>query len=189
MGTVRQIKNLATKTSTKTTAKAQNVVIVKNQDGEIDLNNTSKMPRRIQAILDNSDGTSTKTSRIFDVAKIIESLVGQVDGKTKYSPVKGDAIRAYLQSRTLHIDKIRMEVTKSPEQFSNKATVYEGNVEGVITTQPLYLADAVDSGDYNPKIQTYKTDLKVDYGTAIDINVNAGEKLIITFYIADVTTK
>ncbi len=189
MTATRQLRNLATKKQTGVKTPAQ-VVMVKNADGQIDLTNAKKMPKRIQFVCDNTGGTDVGTFRLFDACGIVQDIV-PLDKplRPQSKPVLNQHILKYLSSRTIKVDKVRMQVTKSADQFNNKATVYDANIEGTVNSQPMYLEDAVSSDDFDPKIQTYKTGLEISCGTAIDIPVNAGEKLTVTFYIADVINK
>ena len=189
MAATKQLRNLATKKQSGVKTPNQ-VVIVKNADGQIDLTNAKKMPKRIQFVCDNTSGTDTGYFRLFDACGIVQDVVPlNKPLKPQSKPVLTQHILRYLNSRTIKIDKVRMQVTKSADQFNNKATVYDANIEGTVSSQPMYLEDAVSSDDFDPKIQTYKTDLEVSCGTAIDIPVNKGEKLTVTFYIADVINK
>jgi hypothetical protein len=142
------------------------------------------LPTQIVYILDNSTGSTPKDYMLFDSIGMIASLAGGTFNEPQTPILTNTIINKFIETHPLSLKGIKIVVTASEAQFSNKLMAHVGEVDGQLAGNPIVLDTALSADQYNPKIQDYAIDLVIDNTRGISYTVDANEKVVITFYIA-----
>ncbi len=147
--------------------------------------NALDIPRDISVTLDNKEGTTDKEFSIFDALSLVSWIKKlKADGYAvgNFGEIPASVVSQYILANAIVFNQIRMEVSASSTQFNNKLALLNAEINGDLQEKKITLSTSVNAEQYNPKIQFYAGDIKVDEKTAFVLTVKAGETVNLTFY-------
>ncbi len=178
------------KTVTKTRTQLIGVRDAMNIGNFVD---NEKTPKSFKVVLDNTDGDVDAKYVVGDALEAINvhltALTGERPKPVVYKGFSPKVFRDYIKASPLMIELMRCEVATSSAQFENDVEILDFDLDGVSKPQRFSMNEAVTSGQYNPKIQSYRGDISLGARRGIVFNVNKGEKLTVTFYIKAVLNR
>jgi hypothetical protein len=148
------------------------------------------MPRRLKFKLDNSGGGTATTYYMFDAAGIVKAI--KADSLTAAALTNKNMtmtiVNAFLKGRSFLFENIRAEVSSSSTQFDNPLNIVGGTLDGEIYRDDnIDLEDAVGPDQENSKIQYYNGTLSISECDRVQLEVNAGETVLLTFNFKAIT--
>ncbi len=146
----------------------------------------SEIPKSFKVVLDN---TKSEQENVFLLGDALGGITKHLKDKG-ISPVfmapegveKG-VFKNYLLANPMMIELMRFEAKNSSSQFEHDVEILDFDVDGISKPQKFSMNEAVTSGQYNPKIQSYRGDISLGVRRAMLFKVDAGEKVIVTFYL------
>lgn len=133
--------------------------------------------------MDNSAGTQAVNYRLFDESGVVTAI----DAGSKTAPSSATitfaAIKATTSASPIVVSGFNYQVETSNSQFSNKFDVLRGSIDGRNVIHPSILNKARRNTQFDTKLLTISERIIVDDQTAIDIDVNASEKVTLTFFV------
>jgi len=144
-------------------------------------------PQRIQLVLDNSaDSVNSKDYILFDALGFIEEIVGAKGDPTTQDMISYALLKKFMANAKIAVKSMRVKASSSSDQFANIMKMYVGGIDSNTSAKDIHLEDAVSANQYNPKIQVYNVPMTIGPRHGITCTVDAGEKVFVTLYIADV---
>lgn len=141
------------------------------------------LPTQISFTLDNSGGGTAKKYLMFDPIGIISGLTGQAATDQTTDVLTPAIVNKFVENNPLLFNQIKIVATASEAQFDNKMMPYVGVIDGGLSIEPIVLNTALNNDQYNAKIQSYNVELYANVNRGIIYQVDAGEKVKVTFYI------
>jgi len=142
----------------------------------------SSIPADLTYTFDNTAGTEPKKFFVFDALGLVAAIKGIKANSGDVPNLDKVMLARYWAVNPMILAGLRVEVSKSTSQFKNKLILSTADVDGQIDDKLITLATAVNSGDYNPKIQFFTGDILINERKAMFITVEKGESVDITFY-------
>lgn len=132
--------------------------------------------------LDNSAGGSAVTYRIFDGAGIVNAIDGSATAPTS-GTITPSVIAETTKSKAIVLKGFNYQVSSSSSQFSQPFNFKKGNIDGRVITLPNVIAKARRNTQFDSKLLTIDEHIVVDYATACEVTVDAGETVDLTFLV------
>lgn len=135
--------------------------------------------------LDNTTHGGTKQFRIFDndlVLRAINGSLGSASSTTLETANKG-ALSNTTDATPIVISGFNYQTTFDAGQFSQTFDISRGSIDGRVVKHPNIIAKAKRNTQYDSKLLTIDERFVVDGQTGIEVNVQASEKVILTFFV------
>lgn len=144
-------------------------------------------PDGVQAFsvtLDNLTGTQAATYRIFDAAGVVDAIQGATAiSDPDSATITYSALVETIKSFPIVIKSFNYEVTTSNAQFSNPFKVLRGTIQGDIDVQSTIISAAQRNTQFQETLLTVQKRMVIDAQTAIDLQVDASEQVVLTFMV------
>ena len=136
--------------------------------------------------LDNSAVASTTHSRMFDSDLVLSAINGSLSSATSTTIETTntlDAITNTTDATPIVVSGFNYQTTYDAGQFSQTFDISRGSIDGRVVKHPNIIAKAKRNTQYDSKLLTIDERFVVDGQTGIEVNVQASEKVILTFFV------
>jgi len=136
--------------------------------------------------LDNLANTLVKQFRMFDTNLVLRSINGSLAGAsaTTLSTSNADSSLANTTDATpIVISGFNYQTTTDAGQFAQTFDISRGSIDGRVVKHPNIIAKAKRNTQYDSKLLTIDERFVIDGQTGIEVNVQASEKVILTFFV------
>tara|TARA_R100000664_G_scaffold32108_2_gene46530 strand:+ start:800 stop:1273 length:474 start_codon:yes stop_codon:yes gene_type:complete len=136
--------------------------------------------------LDNSAVASTTQYRMFDSDLVLSAINGSLSSATSTTIETTntlDAITNTTDATPIVISGFNYQTTYDAGQFSQTFDISRGSIDGRVVKHPNIIAKAKRNTQYDSKLLTIDERFVVDGQTGIEVNVQASEKVILTFFV------
>ena len=116
--------------------------------------------------LDNSAVASARQYRLFDNDLVLRAINGSLASAT-----------------SIVISGFNYQTTYDAGQFAQTFDISRGSLDGRVVKHPNIIAKAKRNTQYDSKLLTIDERFVVDGQTGIEVNVQASEKVILTFFV------
>ena len=135
--------------------------------------------------LDNSAVASASKYRLFDNDLVLRAINGSLASAT--STTLEDTNTGALENTTdatpIVISGFNYQTTYDAGQFSQTFDISRGSIDGRVVKHPNIIAKAKRNTQFDSKLLTIDERVVVDGQTGIEVNVQASEKVILTFFV------
>tara|TARA_R100000664_G_scaffold11064_1_gene18054 strand:+ start:1361 stop:1831 length:471 start_codon:yes stop_codon:yes gene_type:complete len=135
--------------------------------------------------LDNSAVASTTQYRMFDNDSVLKAINGSLTSasSTTLEPSNTGALENTTDATPIVISGFNYQTTYDAGQFSQTFDISRGSIDGRVVKHPNIIAKAKRNTQYDSKLLTIDERFVVDGQTGIEVNVQASEKVILTFFV------
>jgi len=136
--------------------------------------------------LDNSAVASTTQYRMFDSDLVLSAINGSLSSATSTTIETTntlDAITNTTDATPIVVSGFNYQTTYDAGQFSQTFDISRGSIDGRVVKHPNIIAKAKRNTQYDSKLLTIDERFVVDGQTGIEVNVQASEKVILTFFV------
>ena len=135
--------------------------------------------------LDNSAVASTTQYRMFDNDLVLRAINGSLSSATSTTlePTNAGALENTSDATPIVISGFNYQTTYDAGQFSQTFDISRGSIDGRVVKHPNIIAKAKRNTQYDSKLLTIDERFVVDGQTGIEVNVQASEKVILTFFV------
>jgi len=136
--------------------------------------------------LDNSTVTSATQYRMFDSDLVLSAINGSLSSATSTTIETTntlDAITNTTDATPIVVSGFNYQTTYDAGQFSQTFDISRGSIDGRVVKHPNIIAKAKRNTQYDSKLLTIDERFVVDGQTGIEVNVQASEKVILTFFV------
>ena len=135
--------------------------------------------------LDNAAVNAVKKFRIFDndlVLRAINGSLGSATSTTLEATNEG-ALENTTSATPIVISGFNYQTTYDAGQFSQTFDISRGSIDGRVVKHPNIIAKAKRNTQYDSKLLTIDERFVIDGQSGIEVNVQASEKVILTFFV------
>jgi len=135
--------------------------------------------------LDNLAVASVKQFRIFDNDLVLRAINGSLGSATSTTleTTNTGALSNTTDATPIVISGFNYQTTIDAGQFSQTFDISRGSIHGRVVKHPNIIAKAKRNTQYDSKLLTIEERFVVDGQTGIEVNVQASEKVILTFFV------
>jgi len=136
--------------------------------------------------LDNSAVASTTQYRLFDSDLVLSAINGSLSSATSTTIETTntlDAITNTTDATPIVISGFNYQTTFDAGQFSQTFDISRGSIDGRVVKHPNIIAKAKRNTQFDSKLLTIDERFVIDGQTGIEVNVQASEKVILTFFV------
>ena len=135
--------------------------------------------------LDNTDHGGAKQFRIFDNDLVLRAINGSLGSATSTTleTTNAGALSNTTDATPIVISGFNYQTTYDAGQFSQTFDISRGSIDGRVVKHPNIIAKAKRNTQYDSKLLTIDERFVVDGQTGIEVNVQASEKVILTFFV------
>jgi hypothetical protein len=135
--------------------------------------------------LDNLAVASVKQFRIFDNDLVLRAINGSLGSATSTTleTANTGALSNTTDATPIVISGFNYQTTIDAGQFSQTFDISRGSIDGRVVKHPNIIAKAKRNTQYDSKLLTIEERFVVDGQTGIEVNVQASEKVILTFFV------
>jgi len=135
--------------------------------------------------LDNLAVASVKQFRIFDNDLVLRAINGSLGSATSTTleTTNTGALSNTTDATPIVISGFNYQTTIDAGQFSQTFDISRGSIDGRVVKHPNIIAKAKRNTQYDSKLLTIEERFVVDGQTGIEVNVQASEKVILTFFV------
>ena len=135
--------------------------------------------------LDNSAVASTTQYRIFDNDLVLRAINGSLSSATSTTleTTNTGALQNTTDATPIVISGFNYQTTYDAGQFSQTFDISRGSIDGRVVKHNNIIAKAKRNTQIDSKILTIDERIVVDGQTGIEVNVQASEKVILTFFV------
>jgi len=135
--------------------------------------------------LDNLAVASVKQFRIFDNDLVLRAINGSLGSATSTTleTANTGALSNTTDATPIVISGFNYQTTIDAGQFSQTFDISRGSIDGRVVKHPNIIAKAKRNTQYDSKLLTIDERFVVDGQTGIEVNVQASEKVILTFFV------
>lgn len=135
--------------------------------------------------LDNSAVASTTQYRMFDNDLVLRAINGSLSSATSTTleSTNAGALENTTDATPIVISGFNYQTTYDAGQFSQTFDISRGSIDGRVVKHPNIIAKAKRNTQYDSKLLTIDERFVVDGQTGIEVNVQASEKVILTFFV------
>ena len=136
--------------------------------------------------LDNSAVASTTQYRLFDSDLVLKAINGSLSSATSTTIETTntlDAITNTTDATPIVISGFNYQTTYDAGQFSQTFDISRGSIDGRVVKHPNIIAKAKRNTQFDSKLLTIDERFVIDGQTGIEVNVQASEKVILTFFV------
>jgi hypothetical protein len=135
--------------------------------------------------LDNSAVASVKKFRIFDTDLVLRAINGSLASATSTTleTVNTGALESTTDATPVVVSGFNYQTTYDAGQFSQTFDISRGSIDGRVVKHPNIIAKAKRNTQFDSKLLTIDERFVVDGQTGIEVNVQASEKVILTFFV------
>ena len=135
--------------------------------------------------LNNAAHGAAKKFRIFDndlVLRAINGSLGSATATTLETQNTG-ALSNTTDATPIVISGFNYQTTYDAGQFTQTFDISRGSIDGRVVKHPNIIAKAKRNTQYDSKLLTIDERFVVDGQTGIEVNVQASEKVDLTFFV------
>ena len=135
--------------------------------------------------LDNLAVASVKQFRIFDNDLVLRAINGSLGSATSTTleTANSGALSNTTDATPIVISGFNYQTTIDAGQFSRTFDISRGSIDGRVVKHPNIIAKAKRNTQFDSKLLTIDERFVVDGQTGIEVNVQASEKVILTFFV------
>ena len=136
--------------------------------------------------LDNTAKSVVTQFRMFDTNKVLQSINGTLAGAsatTLSTTNAGTALANTTDATPIVISGFNYQTTLDAGQFAQTFDISRGSIDGRVVKHPNIIAKAKRNTQYDSKLLTIDERFVIDGQTGIEVNVQASEKVILTFFV------
>lgn len=135
--------------------------------------------------LDNLAVASVKQFRIFDNDLVLRAINGSLGSATSTTleTANTGALSNTTDATPIVISGFNYQTTIDAGQFSQTFDISRGSIDGRVVKHPNIIAKAKRNTQFDSKLLTIDERFVVDGQTGIEVNVQASEKVILTFFV------
>ena len=135
--------------------------------------------------LDNSGVASARQYRLFDTDLVLRAINGSLASATSTTleTENTGALESTTDATPIVISGFNYQTTYDAGQFSQTFDISRGSIDGRVVKHPNIIAKAKRNTQYDSKLLTIDERVVVDGQTGIEVNVQASEKVILTFFV------
>jgi len=133
--------------------------------------------------LDNSAGTQTANYRLFDESGVVTAIDGATKDKADSATIGVNALQKTTLASPIVVSGFNYQVLTSNAQFSQKFDVVRGSIDGRVVTHPSIIQKARRNTQFDTKLLTISERIVIDDQTAVDVDVDASEKVTLTLFV------
>ena len=134
--------------------------------------------------LDNSAVTGARQYRLFNTDLVLRAINGSLASATSTTleVTNTGALQNTTDSTPVVISGFNYQTTYDAGQFAQTFDISRGSIDGRVVKHPNIIAKAKRNTQYDSKLLTINERFVVDGQTGIEVNVQASEKVILTFF-------
>ena len=136
--------------------------------------------------LDNTTHGAVKQYRMFDSDLVLSAINGSLSSATSTTIETNntlDVITNTTDATPIVVSGFNYQTTYDAGQFSQTFDISRGSIDGRVVKHPNIIAKAKRNTQYDSKLLTIDERFVVDGQTGIEVNVQASEKVILTFFV------
>ena len=135
--------------------------------------------------LDNVAVASAKKFRIFDNDLVLRAINGSLGSATSTTleTANAGALSNTTSPTPIVISGFKFQTTYDAGQFSQTFDISRGSIDGRVVKHPNIIAKAKRNTQYDSKLLTIDERFVIDGQSGIEVNVQASEKVILTFFV------
>jgi hypothetical protein len=135
--------------------------------------------------LNNSAVAGVRQYRIFDNDLVLRAINGSLASATATTlqTTNTGALENTTNSTPIVISGFNYQTTYDAGQFSQTFDISRGSIDGRVVKHPNIIAKAKRNTQYDSKLLTIDERFVIDGQTGIEVNVQASEKVILTFFV------
>ena len=135
--------------------------------------------------LDNAARSTARNYRIFDCDLVLRAINGSLASanSTTIESTNAGALTNTTDATPIVISGFNYQTTYDAGQFSQTFDISRGSIDGRVVKHPNIIAKAKRNTQYDSKLLTIDERFVVDGQTGIEVNVQASEKVILTFFV------
>jgi len=136
--------------------------------------------------LDNSTVATVTQYRMFDNDLVLSAINGSLSSATSTTIETTNtlgAIKNTTAGTPIVISGFNYQTTYDAGQFAQTFDISRGSIDGRVVKHPNIIAKAKRNTQYDSKLLTINERFVVDSQSGIEVNVQASEKVILTFFV------
>lgn len=135
--------------------------------------------------LDNSAVAGVRQYRIFDNDLVLRAINGSLASSTSTTleTTNTGALSNTSDATPIVVSGFNYQTTYDAGQFSQTFDISRGSIDGRVVKHPNIIAKAKRNTQYDSKLLTIDERFVIDGQTGIEVNVQASEKVILTFFV------
>ena len=135
--------------------------------------------------LDNSAVAGARQYRIFDNDLVLRAINGSLASSTSTTleTANTGALSNTSDATPIVVSGFNYQTTYDAGQFSQTFDISRGSIDGRVVKHPNIIAKAKRNTQYDSKLLTIDERFVIDGQTGIEVNVQASEKVILTFFV------
>jgi len=136
--------------------------------------------------LNNLTNTLVKQFRMFDIDLVLNSINGSLakaSATTLETANANQALANTTDSTPIVVSGFNYQTTTDAGQFAQTFDISRGSIDGRVVKHPNIIAKAKRNTQYDSKLLTIDERFVIDGQTGIEVNVQASEKVILTFFV------
>ena len=135
--------------------------------------------------LDNSAVAGARQYRIFDNDLVLRAINGSLASSTSTTleTTNTGALSNTSDATPIVVSGFNYQTTYDAGQFSQTFDISRGSIDGRVVKHPNIIAKAKRNTQYDSKLLTIDERFVIDGQTGIEVNVQASEKVILTFFV------
>tara|TARA_R110000824_G_scaffold252237_2_gene440992 strand:+ start:485 stop:958 length:474 start_codon:yes stop_codon:yes gene_type:complete len=136
--------------------------------------------------LNNLTNTLVKQFRMFDIDLVLNSINGSLakaSATTLETANANSALANTTNACPIVVSGFNYQTTTDAGQFAQTFDISRGSIDGRVVKHPNIIAKAKRNTQYDSKLLTIDERFVIDSQTGIEVNVQASEKVILTFFV------
>jgi len=135
--------------------------------------------------LDNQTSATAVKYRLFDTDLVLRAINGSLSSATSTTleSTNAGALENTTDATPIVVSGFNYQTTHDAGQFSQTFDISRGSVDGRVVKHPNIIAKAKRNTQFDSKLLTIDERFVVDGQTGIDVNVQASEKVVLTFFV------
>ena len=133
--------------------------------------------------MDNLTGTSSKKYRLFDTNGVLAAINGVLDGADSTTLGTTGALEKTTDATPVVLSGFNYQVSTDASQFAQTFDISRGSIDGRSVNHPNIIAKAKRNTQFDAKLLTIDERFVIDGNSGIEVEVEAGEKVVLTFFV------
>ena len=135
--------------------------------------------------MDNSAVSNATKYRLFDADLVLRAINGSLSSATSTTleTTNAGALENTTDATPVVISGFNYQTTYDAGQFSQTFEIMRGSIDGRLVKHPNIITSAKRNTQYDSKLLTIDERFVIDGQSGIEVNVQASEKAILTFFV------
>jgi hypothetical protein len=133
--------------------------------------------------LDNLTNSNAKKYRMFDTNGVLSAINSSLSGADSTTLGTTGALENTTDATPVVLSGFNYQVTTDASQFAQTFDISRGSIDGRSVNHPNIIAKAKRNTQFDAKLLTIDERFVIDGQSGIEVNVEASEKVVLTFFV------